>query len=954
MPVFDPYHRWLGISPKDQPPTHYRLLGIDLFEADPDAIDNAADRQMAHLRSVQTGRNSALAQALLNEISAARVCLLDPHKKLAYDEQLRKRMGTALPDAPPLRPDEGVHPPVPTPPPAPRHIVSAERYVGPAPSGSLHEANSQEKSVLRQLAHIGVGLAAVLLVGSVAYLAGNFLSGRQQQEAEPTLPQIAGEANPTDAPKATRIVFDWPESERERAMLRIDGAMFGIPPSGVFQQKIQPGDHKFVLSRPRYLPIEVSLTFEPGEERHIKPEWRPLVPESELAGDSATTPSSGSTVNSKIPRNARKFGEHYYQFIFAVADWDADRRICERLGGHLVVIRNDAEQDFVNAIVSTANGYVFLGLTRGANQERWRWVDGSELAFAKWRAGEPTNASDIGTCACMNPRNGLWHAVAKTDPKVVGFVCEWDKNTDSAAKAAASDNSPPSKSAPPVDPKAVGEMQPAPVPRPNGEVPGANGAPPRQNSEGSWTITDDNQNLVAVFPEAPQYKYHISAEFGRVKEWSCDSKTGLRVSFQMLQKLGGDQTKTIAKFVDAQFRLNLDQNLSQELDAPTQATRITIPDAGILVLKFITKGRNLSLDEIAMFHEWSGDLRASAKWLEKRTNAELLHARLQPWVVLDDNASVLASFPAEPEYRYSVGNALPLDSRARNTPKTYARVRDWKCTKDGTLFWFRLYKARGSDEINAVRQAALYQARIPFDITRLNLPNGVGWETVTPTFVARVSNSGGDVGILTVKTNGRELSGEELDCYESWAEGLPLGDYYNRRRAPKIKLGDLETRLLSSSTRKTNAPRWPITIGGRDIAAFPSKPTHHTELTGNQGKVQEWTTIDGQTRVSFYTVTVSDARSIGSSGDLKKWLTAKFGIEDPRYIPPLWFLRPNLLVDLEWTREAGTSSSATVLAISTKATTLSQKELELYDEWDGDHRKEDFEAVADYLGENVK
>ncbi len=24
---FDPYHRWLGISPKDQPPNRYRLLG---------------------------------------------------------------------------------------------------------------------------------------------------------------------------------------------------------------------------------------------------------------------------------------------------------------------------------------------------------------------------------------------------------------------------------------------------------------------------------------------------------------------------------------------------------------------------------------------------------------------------------------------------------------------------------------------------------------------------------------------------------------------------------------------------------------------------------------------------------------------------------------------------------------------------------------------------------------
>jgi hypothetical protein len=36
--VFDPYHKWLGILPKDQPPHHYRLLAIEPFESDPDVI----------------------------------------------------------------------------------------------------------------------------------------------------------------------------------------------------------------------------------------------------------------------------------------------------------------------------------------------------------------------------------------------------------------------------------------------------------------------------------------------------------------------------------------------------------------------------------------------------------------------------------------------------------------------------------------------------------------------------------------------------------------------------------------------------------------------------------------------------------------------------------------------------------------------------------------------------
>ena len=52
---FDPYYQWLGIPPEEQPPNHYRLLGIQLFEENREVIQNAADRQMVHLRSFQNG-----------------------------------------------------------------------------------------------------------------------------------------------------------------------------------------------------------------------------------------------------------------------------------------------------------------------------------------------------------------------------------------------------------------------------------------------------------------------------------------------------------------------------------------------------------------------------------------------------------------------------------------------------------------------------------------------------------------------------------------------------------------------------------------------------------------------------------------------------------------------------------------------------------------------------------
>ncbi len=97
--VFDPYYKWLGIPPAEQPPNHYRLLGLTLFEADLDVLSNAADQRMAHVRTFQTGRHSDLSQKILTEIAGARVCLLNAEKKADYDRGLQAAAREPWPDA---------------------------------------------------------------------------------------------------------------------------------------------------------------------------------------------------------------------------------------------------------------------------------------------------------------------------------------------------------------------------------------------------------------------------------------------------------------------------------------------------------------------------------------------------------------------------------------------------------------------------------------------------------------------------------------------------------------------------------------------------------------------------------------------------------------------------------------------------------------------------------------
>ena len=99
----DPYWKWLGIPPDQQPADHYTLLGIARFETDEDVIENAAVRQMTHVRSFQGGQHVALSQQLLNELSTARLCLLNDEQKRVYDQQLQDQQpagegpATALP-----------------------------------------------------------------------------------------------------------------------------------------------------------------------------------------------------------------------------------------------------------------------------------------------------------------------------------------------------------------------------------------------------------------------------------------------------------------------------------------------------------------------------------------------------------------------------------------------------------------------------------------------------------------------------------------------------------------------------------------------------------------------------------------------------------------------------------------------------------------------------------------
>jgi len=231
---FDPYVRWLGIRDPKRPPNHYRLLGVELFESDPDVLSHAADRQMAHVRTFQSGKHSAESQALLNELAAAKICLLDPDRKAEYDARLRAEYESTK--APPLPPSATEPPPLPPPeassisavsklppvppPVAPKPPEPPKSLPVPPPVTTAVSASPVEVDALPHIAEAGPGtlaarrrprraLRAVKVLASMILMAGGLIAllviGKEQEnQAEP--PELtAGKTEKTEKTESTSV-----------------------------------------------------------------------------------------------------------------------------------------------------------------------------------------------------------------------------------------------------------------------------------------------------------------------------------------------------------------------------------------------------------------------------------------------------------------------------------------------------------------------------------------------------------------------------------------------------------------------------------------------------------------------------------------------------------------------------------------------------------------------------
>ena len=186
---FEPYYHWLSIPPQEQPPNHYRLLGLALFEPDPQVVHNAADARMGHVRTFQIGPHSQLSQRILNEISAARVCLVNPQKKAEYDAALQASLwgAASIP---------GVEPPS-----LPALTTGARaRFVGWVERSKEPPSPTTSRAIRKRWALIGV---VVVAVTALTLLAG--LARWPKEEPGPQLPVAAAPVEARSVAQSARL-----------------------------------------------------------------------------------------------------------------------------------------------------------------------------------------------------------------------------------------------------------------------------------------------------------------------------------------------------------------------------------------------------------------------------------------------------------------------------------------------------------------------------------------------------------------------------------------------------------------------------------------------------------------------------------------------------------------------------------------------------------------------------
>ena len=129
--------------------------------------------------------------------------------------------------------------------------------------------------------------------------------------------------------------------------------------------------------------------------------------------------------NTFVPVEMVVSGSHKYLLFDDIVTWQEAKIYCEKLGGHLVTITGEAEQNIVYSLVENRKrASYYIGLTDEKQEGNFQWVTNEAFSYTNWATGQPDNyGGNENYGVIYNEQNGLWNDYTNQNNRL-GFVCE--------------------------------------------------------------------------------------------------------------------------------------------------------------------------------------------------------------------------------------------------------------------------------------------------------------------------------------------------------------------------------------------------------------------------------------------------------------------------------------------------------------------------------------------------
>ncbi|XP_031706015.1 collectin-12 [Anarrhichthys ocellatus] len=118
-----------------------------------------------------------------------------------------------------------------------------------------------------------------------------------------------------------------------------------------------------------------------------------------------------------------------YFFSKDLHSFDDAKATCDSTSASLLII-NDMEELKWLKKQTFGKGYFWMGLTDREEENVWRWLDGTEPAFTKWKPGQPDDwghGHEMGEDCAGLIHEGLWNDFFCED--LISYICEKEMET---------------------------------------------------------------------------------------------------------------------------------------------------------------------------------------------------------------------------------------------------------------------------------------------------------------------------------------------------------------------------------------------------------------------------------------------------------------------------------------------------------------------------------------------